>query len=564
MGDSQEQSDASQPNWDVLPHDPQAFFGLAEGFDRRDLKRSYSKLIRVYKPERHPAEFQRIRAAYEQLDRELRYGRSVETAKLPAQRWDEIAAATEQEDRDEQPTNREKPTKRRSVPEQLVDRVLSESPQRVYDEIAERADKSPYDYYCLAVLSDLLKPRKTTRFSRWLVKGIEAHPFEPNLLYLLREDLTRTAREADLPDLLEACAKAVPRDDYFALTEPAWERLLRTIPFTEFVGLLERCEAHLRDISISYRVTFMMRVLRHAVWSGEREWVDEAFAFVEQNFQEIPPALENEIELLAAVAHYTALREQFLEHRLGGKPLREQMDNALRQYMTQEAAIGDQAVLEVQLAILEDPTAAITSFPHEDDEAVAAFYHAWAWAASDVGERYGTTSSQIDGRLWQEQYTDMLLDCDKSARKLGPMKRLNKYEWVHLFAVICGGLMITIAIPTLTVLFVISLRLQPSSRETSALMWSGAFSLLFAILMVMMLSSKARAKIIDPISKVAKERAYQQVYRHEAAKFLQQFLMPFYTFRQFEQPTWMKEPYHARLQNDLGLAIYSLALPLAT
>src|SRR5205807_3335279 len=62
------------PDWSLLPHAPVRFFGLNAGFDRRELKRSYNQLIRRFKPERFPQEFQRIRAAYEQLENAIRYG----------------------------------------------------------------------------------------------------------------------------------------------------------------------------------------------------------------------------------------------------------------------------------------------------------------------------------------------------------------------------------------------------------------------------------------------------------------------------------------------------------
>ena len=60
------------PEWHRLPHDAAGFFGLAAGFERRDLKRRYNEFIRQFKPEKFPQEFQRIRAAYEQLDLGLR------------------------------------------------------------------------------------------------------------------------------------------------------------------------------------------------------------------------------------------------------------------------------------------------------------------------------------------------------------------------------------------------------------------------------------------------------------------------------------------------------------
>ena len=55
----------NEPNWNLLPEDPESFFGLERPFDLKDLKRSYSRLIKQYKPEKSPAEFQKIRAAYE-------------------------------------------------------------------------------------------------------------------------------------------------------------------------------------------------------------------------------------------------------------------------------------------------------------------------------------------------------------------------------------------------------------------------------------------------------------------------------------------------------------------
>ena len=60
-----------------LPNQPEKFFGLDQGYDRRDLKRAYGKAIRLFKPETHAAEFQLIRAAYERLERQLRYGRQL-------------------------------------------------------------------------------------------------------------------------------------------------------------------------------------------------------------------------------------------------------------------------------------------------------------------------------------------------------------------------------------------------------------------------------------------------------------------------------------------------------
>lgn len=55
------------------PMDPETLLGVRSDISRRDLKRAYARLIRRYKPEHAPEEFRRLRAAYEELDRELEW-----------------------------------------------------------------------------------------------------------------------------------------------------------------------------------------------------------------------------------------------------------------------------------------------------------------------------------------------------------------------------------------------------------------------------------------------------------------------------------------------------------
>jgi hypothetical protein len=51
-------------NW---PKDPYALLGVAHGLNHLDLRRAYTRLIRIYKPEQFPEQFRRIREAYESL-----------------------------------------------------------------------------------------------------------------------------------------------------------------------------------------------------------------------------------------------------------------------------------------------------------------------------------------------------------------------------------------------------------------------------------------------------------------------------------------------------------------
>ncbi|MDB5389392.1 MAG: dnaJ 1 [Planctomycetaceae bacterium] len=55
------------------PNDPYTLLGVNAGIDERGLKRAYARLIRTYKPEHHPREFARIRAAFEQLQSHIEW-----------------------------------------------------------------------------------------------------------------------------------------------------------------------------------------------------------------------------------------------------------------------------------------------------------------------------------------------------------------------------------------------------------------------------------------------------------------------------------------------------------
>lgn len=56
-------------DWRQWPRDPFKLLGVAPGVTPRDLKRAYTRLIRLYKPEHHPEAFGRLREAYETLQR---------------------------------------------------------------------------------------------------------------------------------------------------------------------------------------------------------------------------------------------------------------------------------------------------------------------------------------------------------------------------------------------------------------------------------------------------------------------------------------------------------------
>lgn len=399
-----------QPDWDLLPNDPAGFFRLGDSFDRKELKRAYNKLLRQFKPEKHPAEFQRIRAAYEELDEDLRYhgGQTRQRVVVP-QDWKTEEFADSR-------TKLEGPAKPSSA--SLVDRLKAESPAAVFAEIKAKRNKTPYDFYSLALLSDVVE-KSATGFAGWLIEGVAAHPREGALKQLLHEyfrspTLGKQAGKL-LLKLLPALARAERSDSFYPLTEPAWQVVLRECRFDEFTAAFDQCEAELRDSHIVGRMAFLIQILKSAAWrdpdsSGE-SWSARQFAYIEENFEAIPPWLEWDVDLLGLAREYLAVRNRFA----AGSPLRTRMDAALQDYFSEPQEVGDRSVLACQMEILSNSDALLEEFPIDQADLFSQFYPIWAWATHDVAERHSIEQqTEVNENVWASRANALLARLEKA------------------------------------------------------------------------------------------------------------------------------------------------------
>ncbi len=372
-----------------MPGRPAEFFGLRKGFERNDLRRAYNSLIKVYKPERNPEEFQRIRGAYEQLDEQLRYGRTIVQQPV-AREW------TEQEP----PIVRREVVTTTAKPAKLVDRLRDESPEAIYGELKDKASKSPFDFYALALLSDVVEPAPLS-FANWFVAGIAAHPAEIALQQLLH-DFFRGPQHVDqshlLVTLLPAVARAVRNDHFYPLTEAAWLMVLRDRPFHEFERLLAECEAELCDAQIAGKMVFTIQLLKTAMWRDPTgAWTQRQCEFIDQNFEQIPNWLEWEVDLLGAARDYRAVRDRSLQPGT----LRHQIDEAIVAYFSEPQHVGDRAVLAIQVEILRQSDQLLEEFPIAD-EGDGAMFLVWNWISADVGSRHLSSEAHqpVNEELW--------------------------------------------------------------------------------------------------------------------------------------------------------------------
>jgi len=393
--------DDAKVDWSLLPHAPLAFFGLAESFDRKELKRAYNRLLRQFKPEKHPQEFQRIRAAYELLDNQLRYGAAATPS--PAYQWktDESPAPPSSPSRSsQQPRPLEPatvppaPASQPAVP--LHVRIRREPLANVYRELAEKQHKLPYDFYALAVMSDVVHRKDGQQFLRWILQGLAEHRHDRALLSLLYEYLRGPLAINVIPNVLVAVSKTVRTDGFFPLTESLWHRLLRERPFAEFRKTLEACEANLRTVGIDARLAFTVEILKAAIWVADAEWINRAFTLIEENFERVAYHLQNDLDLLDFLRRYIAGRPALAT----ASPLRREIDDALREFFSGDQTTRDRKVLQCQVRMAADPQATLAAFPLNSEEDYSNFYVLWSYVSADVAERHTTEREPANVSAW--------------------------------------------------------------------------------------------------------------------------------------------------------------------
>ena len=389
----------AEPDWSLLPHSPLRFFGLAAGCDQRELKQRYNELIRRFKPERFPEEFQRIRAAYEQLETAIRYGQSTEAAGTPKEsvEWAELPS------RAQTGSSQQGREAGFSARRPLHEQIRTGDIGAIYREMEARHIKTPYDYYALAVMSDVVG--EGSKFTDWILKGLVAYPNEIGLCRLLHAYFSNLADSETCEAMLLSCAKIVREDVFYPLTEPLWKRLLRTKDFARFRSALEQAEANFKGIQIDSRLAFYLQILKPAVWLADAEWIDNAYALIDQNYERIPKALDYDVEILSRLRAYVKVREQFIR----GNAFRRQLDQALCDYFSQDQLTADQSVLACQSAVFEETDRLADAFGEFGDETYGLFYAVWVWVTFDVAQRnIERPRDTLDERIWHARTLELV------------------------------------------------------------------------------------------------------------------------------------------------------------
>jgi hypothetical protein len=414
-------SDEVEPDWSLLPRDPAAFFGLSAGFDLRALKGAYGALLRRYKPEKAPEEFQKIRAAFESL--KGRFDEAAGRQAVPPSFPMEFQWPMETP----QPRKRPAADPRRDHPEKSVPRSLREE----YEALRARDTKSPKDYYALALLADLVGDEGTS-FAWWLHAGLRRHPDEPALARLLSEYLGTEEAAAHAEWLLVATSQAIPSDRFYDVSRPLWDRLLGGVDFATFRALVEACEANLDGDPGEGYVAFSWWVLRRAVWEQAREWFDARVADLESLGDDLmrwDAACDR--DLVDFLIIYRQVRHRIVTKRF----VPTEMDRTVIACTTSSQAAADRRMVEAQSALASHELEVLRDF-RPDVLGVEPLVMLWEHLSAETANRLDIPALHVgsDEEARIREFAFSLL-------RIGwrPVAWLRAY-WGYGFQQLCKGL----------------------------------------------------------------------------------------------------------------------------
>ena len=367
----------NDPNvdWSLLPYKPVRFFGLNPDFDRRDLKRAYGKLIRRFKPETHPNEFQKIRRAYEDLENQVRYGMKQASMQNQTEAWNAVVAS----EKKPQPTSsKKKTTAKVSATESAI-----ADPHATYRQLKDSPQKSPQDHFVLAVLSDLVLGKEGNHFLKWILQGVKKHPSDAGLQQVLREYLRTSVSIGNASTILQACSRSLRGEVFYRLTEPLWDRLLRRTKFQSVEKLLSFCEKNLLHKDGPARVAFYIHLLRPAIWKAPGTWTKKVMKYLEANGSQLDQATDHELEFLSLVVEYIREdRGEVTQSEIG-----KLLDGMMVSYCLDDWDDAVARVAQVQHEVARNSRGVVDAFPMSDVEGSVRLFSICMMIANDMAEQ---------------------------------------------------------------------------------------------------------------------------------------------------------------------------------
>jgi hypothetical protein len=540
-------TDGVEPDWNLLPHNAAAFFGLTPGFELRALKAAYGSLLRRYKPEKAPEEFQKIRAAFESLKRRFdeSAGRSSLPPSLPIEFHQPIETARPHYLPPAEPC--------RDDPGKASSRSLAAE----YEMLRANNAKTPNDYYALAILSDLVGGQEPG-FSWWLHAGLRRYPDEPALTRLLSEYLGTEEAATNAQWALVATSQAIPSDRFYDVSRPLWDRVSGAVGFTALCALVDACEANRdREPGEGY-VAFSWWMLTRAVWEQDHAWFDARIAELESLDTDLTrwdaAGYRDLVDLLII---YRQARHRIVTKRF----VRGEMDRTVIACTSSSQRAADSQMVEAQAFLAAHERELLREFP-PDSLGAEPLVMVWEHLALETANRLEIPAIHVDSdeEAWIREFAFSLL-----THGWHPIAWVRAY-WVYWFQQICKGMLVAVWAMTAAPVggfAVVSLSSNPGGTIGGAILCIG---ITYALRWLMQLLIREQAET----QLKASARLYRYVWRRRMIVFFQATPVPIGSLVN-ELKAIAREPHGKRqcsraayiaecLARDVGLRLLEIAM----
>ncbi len=379
---------SSKPDWSLLPHQPIAFFGLTEGFEKRDLKRAYSRLIKVYKPEQHQEEFKRIRAAYESLEAQFRYRGHGTAAGMAS-----FSTGTKH--------SIEQPAKPLSNSGPSLLRTFTDSGlEKTIQYIKAKNTRSPTEWIQLALLEDEHLDDPLTLY-RSLFAGAQATGCDPTILNFMQLCMNEELDAANASQLLFSLTKLVASTpgevgiapySYWFLTESLWLQTLTKADFKSYTDLLEQCSKAVGAEGSGGELVFMIRLLRRSMLRADPSWWREKWEDVLHAYNHLDYSLKEEVDGIEWISNYRDQRDAMRSAGSIGLLL----DEAIVAIIEKDDTEGELIFRRVMLTCLDRSEELFAAFSF--GERLQFGFDLLDWHANELGATQGLSSFEQNDR----------------------------------------------------------------------------------------------------------------------------------------------------------------------
>jgi hypothetical protein len=349
----------------------------------------------------------------------------------------------------------------------------------VFFELSQKEQKTSFEYYALAVLSDFTQPRAeedSSGFVDWILAGLEVHRGDPSLLQLLRAYLSEASmNQRDMKSVLERIVTIFPFDWFYYLSEPLWLRFVREVDWSTFVETLQQCEHMIRDPRQYGRLAFKTRLVRAALFKAPDDWCKESLRELEENSQSMNSSLLPEFEIVSGLFTLKQRADTFVSKG----PMSQRIFDTMRSYCDDSEEVWQKKVVSSQAILAANPLAVLSEFQYTDVE-TRDLVLPWIIVSSEVREHLGFVDASSESpQAYGNATISLLQEIDRSFpySKITSNQRRKSLKTIGTAALSFLGVMLPGTILTMWLSSGISPRTAGASTQFGAVVLLVSFLL---------------------------------------------------------------------------------------